>query len=545
MKRAVWPSAAVGAMLMIAAWLTYAPTALGGPLEYVIVSGTSMEPTLRSGDLVVLRPSGSYEPGDVVGYHSATLGRTVLHRIVQQQGDRFVLQGDNNRWKDTDRPLANQIMGRQWVRVPGMGRMLRPLQGTGQRVGVAGVVLIGALARRSRRKAHRPEPSRFDGQAVDTRRSRVLGPRIDDAVLTWVARGALVVFLALSLLAFAVPLSKHTTTQVPLQHTGRFEYFADAPVGPVYEGPTLGTGDPVFLRLVDEMTIAFEYQLEAPAIESLEGTASLSMTVSDANGWTHAQELLTPAAFHGDRVILQGRLDLRALQLLTQNVERLTGVAPGAYVVTVTPDIAMRGSLEGTSFDERFVPGLTFRMDALHLWLPEAASATAHGPDAFSPAQRSVVDLPGTAPSDVTVFGLTVQLAHARVLACLGTALALLALVWANRRARSYGLLEEPERIRLQYGSWLMAVTGALEMEGAIDVATIEDLVRLAEQHGLPILAAHQDEQDVYQLRLQGQIFVYRGLTGANDAEVSAEPAAPLPVADPDQPARPTAHARA
>ena len=73
-------------------WLR--PTNLGGPATFVIVSGVSMEPTLYSGDLVILHEQPEYQVGDIVAY-KVTNGN-VIHRIVGVEGERFILQGDNN-----------------------------------------------------------------------------------------------------------------------------------------------------------------------------------------------------------------------------------------------------------------------------------------------------------------------------------------------------------------------------------------------------------------------------------------------------------------
>src|SRR5687767_1939344 len=97
--------AAIGGLA--AGWLWLAPTQLpAGSASYVVPSGSSMLPTLREGDLAIVRAAPSYGPGDIVAYRSARLGETVLHRIVGVEQGKFVLKGDNNQWKDSDRPAA-------------------------------------------------------------------------------------------------------------------------------------------------------------------------------------------------------------------------------------------------------------------------------------------------------------------------------------------------------------------------------------------------------------------------------------------------------
>lgn len=59
----------------------------------IMLVGTSMQPTLCQGDLLTLAPSSSFEKGDVAlfRYH----GRHILHRVVDIDGDRYTMRGDN------------------------------------------------------------------------------------------------------------------------------------------------------------------------------------------------------------------------------------------------------------------------------------------------------------------------------------------------------------------------------------------------------------------------------------------------------------------
>src|SRR3954466_6560079 len=91
-------SAAV-ALVLAAAWLFW-PLALGGSATYVGTHGISMEPRFHTGDLAILRAGPSYTVGDVVAYRSRSLNTVVMHRIVAMDGDRFVIQGDNNNFLD-------------------------------------------------------------------------------------------------------------------------------------------------------------------------------------------------------------------------------------------------------------------------------------------------------------------------------------------------------------------------------------------------------------------------------------------------------------
>jgi len=141
-------------VLPLVAWaLWFRPEFLGGRVDYILVGGRSMLPTLHGGDLVVVQREPAYRVGDVVAYRSEGLDTTVMHRIVQRDGDRFVTQGDNNDFLDEDHPTTDDVMGTLWFRVPHGGKALAALTSPAV-LGVVSVA-VGALmwaVRRPRRR---------------------------------------------------------------------------------------------------------------------------------------------------------------------------------------------------------------------------------------------------------------------------------------------------------------------------------------------------------------------------------------------------------
>lgn len=77
--------------------------------------------------------------------------------------------------------------------------------------------------------------------------------------------------------------------------------FSGVPRGPVYEGPRVETGQPIFPRLVKTFTVAFDYRMESTAAGSLSGTAGLKAELSNTNGWVRSIELQPETSFNGDR----------------------------------------------------------------------------------------------------------------------------------------------------------------------------------------------------------------------------------------------------
>jgi signal peptidase I len=145
--------------LAFAAWAALAPPQLGGSTSYVITAGVSMLPRYHAGDLVMLRHESSYRVGEVAGYHNRQLAVTVMHRIIAIDGDHYVFRGDNNDFTDTYEPTAGQIVGAEWIHLPGWGNFLLTL-----RVPIVGAILLALMwlfvfwprsgSRRQRRRRH-------------------------------------------------------------------------------------------------------------------------------------------------------------------------------------------------------------------------------------------------------------------------------------------------------------------------------------------------------------------------------------------------------
>jgi len=112
---------------IVVTWVLFAPMELGGQVKYVIISGSSMLPLMTNGDLVIVRPVPYYQTGDVVAYDYPEIG-TVIHRIVECHGERFMLQGDNNGWIDGYSPTSNDIYGKLWLQIPQGGKTVAALK---------------------------------------------------------------------------------------------------------------------------------------------------------------------------------------------------------------------------------------------------------------------------------------------------------------------------------------------------------------------------------------------------------------------------------
>jgi len=111
---------------------------LGGDSEVLIVQGPSMLPTIFPGSLVITKATPTYQVDDIVSFNlkedvsdffgGPSINRIVVHRIVDETDEGFVIQGDNNPRKDPGFPTADQIRGKVILVIPFVGEMFELLR---------------------------------------------------------------------------------------------------------------------------------------------------------------------------------------------------------------------------------------------------------------------------------------------------------------------------------------------------------------------------------------------------------------------------------
>jgi len=474
--------AAIAALLL--AWSSFAPTQLGGGTSYAIIVGNSMEPGLHRGDLAVVRAQSSYRPGDVVLYDSRDLGTKVLHRIVREENGRYVLKGDNNSYLDVERPTQDQILGTLWVRAPAVGRatvwLRQPLH-SALLVGLITLIALGSGlgAGAAVRRGSQPPPVRPAAPYVPPRTS----PEGPGTAVTIVA-AAVAGCVALAFVSFARPLTRAETVEAAYAHQGRFEYEARVPRSPVYPDGYVGTGEPVFLRLVPRLGVSFAYELESQQAVDARGTIALDARLSDGRGWERVLPLTTETHFTDGNATASGVLDLAWIERIVEDVRDLTGSAQATYTVAVLPRVQVEGTVGSQPVDATFAPALTFDLDDLRL------QPSFDGGEGIGPlAPREPGSGTRTSDAEVSLGPLSLSVATARRVSLLGFAVLLLVggIALGVRRRRPGG--DESGWIEARHGHLIVPVSRPPDhWANVADVGDFEALVRLADRYGRLIL---------------------------------------------------------
>ena len=89
----------------------------------VIIASGSMEPAIATNDLLILKSTDSYKPGDVITYISAQ-GSLITHRIKEVSKSGYITQGDANNIPDDEVP-AQRILGKSIFVLSGAGIIMK------------------------------------------------------------------------------------------------------------------------------------------------------------------------------------------------------------------------------------------------------------------------------------------------------------------------------------------------------------------------------------------------------------------------------------
>ncbi len=146
----------IALLLAIAGLFLASMLPIPGNIEIKIVKSGSMEPTILTGSIVVVKPAASYAKGDIVTFGEDTKQQIpTTHRIIDIQGDfsslSYITQGDANEEKDPQPITQRDIIGKVVFWVPYMGYVLdfaRQPIGFTLMIGIpAGVIILDELIR--------------------------------------------------------------------------------------------------------------------------------------------------------------------------------------------------------------------------------------------------------------------------------------------------------------------------------------------------------------------------------------------------------------
>mgnify|MGYP005856176843 CR=1 FL=1 len=509
-------------------WLLWLrPLALGGPASYIIVSGTSMEPTLHDGDLALLHAKPDYMTDDIIAFGSSS--GIVIHRIVGGSAEEgYVVQGDNKNAPDPWQPKPDQILGKLWLHIPGAGRVVSYLRQPAPFATLVGGIALLALLGGAKTRRRWRRGKRMANSADHDPGSSMLPASPQQ--LAWLAAQLLLglAFAGTAFLLFRQPVEiSRYVERLHYEHASAFDYtvqvepstlYPDGTVGPVTAPPPGATptaAPPIYAKLARSLDLGFAYNLASSLPSQVSGEISADLRISAGkDGWSKTRELLPPTPFTGPTASARLSVNLAPIWALIETIEKETEVQAGAYDLVILPKVHIVGTLGSESIDEVYQPAFTVKLTRT-LITPEPQLARSE--------PRSIGEAI-TSPAIVTLAGLSVEVGAARW-ASAGLA-ALLLLAAGLLAARIFLGLggDEVAKVRARHGSLIVTVQEAYLRSQRIEVASMEDLARLADRDGRIIL--HQErgpEADVYFVHDGDLVYTYTVARPNEQATVNEE----------------------
>lgn len=137
-------------MVVIGGTLVFSMVPIEGNIQIKIVLSGSMEPSIKTGSVVIVKPADRYEVGDIVTFGKDDRDNIpTTHRIIDMHiisGEtRFVTKGDANDDRDGREITEKSIIGKVLLDVPYVGFILdmakKPL-GFAVLIGIPALVIV-------------------------------------------------------------------------------------------------------------------------------------------------------------------------------------------------------------------------------------------------------------------------------------------------------------------------------------------------------------------------------------------------------------------
>ncbi len=398
-------------------WGSFAPWQVGGNATLLVLFGNSMEPAYVQGDLVFVRQGESYIVGDIVAYYHPEIGEYVLHRIISIEEGKYVLKGDNNDWVDTYQPRTNEIIGKLWLHIPKVGKILgyirNPITISVLFAVSSILVIVGGIYGKE-----------DDTLYAETHNEIVFSKRIQTAFT--IAVGLFLVAVFVFVIAFTRPAQVEYYQENIVNQVARFSYTGSAPEG-IYDQPSLTEGQPIFPSVTCDVHMVFGYLMTGKNLTAISGTYSLAMRIQDKrSGLSRSQTLVPETNFNDTMVNIDQDINFCEIAEMINEIEEKTGAFSSTYIIEIHPYIYVNGLVNGIPFDTEFAPPLTFDYDHLQFSLSPGFSIES----VLGPADSFVVEEKVLVPNHISFFGLEIPVLTLRYVSSSLMGISLAMMVW-------------------------------------------------------------------------------------------------------------------
>jgi hypothetical protein len=188
------------------------------------------------------------------------------------------------------------------------------------------------------------------------------------------------------------------------------------------------------------------------------------------------------------------------------SVEQETGYHPGTYTLAIIPHVAIAAKADGQDLSDTFEPKLVFNFDKVHFYL---AGGSKPDTDPLQSSKDGLLIPTTTQGNTVSVLGFEFGILELRILGLAGLGVALLGLLALGWHVYDATRRSQEAMIRIKYGALLIDVyeRDFESIKPFIDVASIDDLAKLAEHQNAMILHMTRDYLQFYLVQSEGATY--------------------------------------
>jgi hypothetical protein len=246
----------------------------------------------------------------------------------------------------------------------------------------------------------------------------------------------------------------------------------------------VGPGTVLFSKLVDQLDFSFKYKFVADQpVSNLKEELSIVATLENPDVWSKTF-VLVPAVQISNNSETDFALDLNEYYTLLDNIRVETGVPAEAYKLTIKPVVQVSAQTQYGDINEVFSPTLSTSMGKGVIEWTEKLEQNKAGQIASEQIIPNSDRYLGLSVSGIRTLSLILMLA-------LLILFALFALLYWRARPQAVSYIQkESQKIKKKYADRIIeSVPEENNIQaGAINLLTMDDLVKLADELNKPIL---------------------------------------------------------
>ena len=134
------------ALLAVALLLVATRFPIPGNFQVYVVRSGSMEPSIHTGAVVVVKPEAEYNEGEIITFSNRGEDIPTTHRIVKKEvingRSSYTTQGDANNAPDVEAVYSSRILGKVLFNIPYVGYAVAAAR---QPIGFLIIIVLPAL----------------------------------------------------------------------------------------------------------------------------------------------------------------------------------------------------------------------------------------------------------------------------------------------------------------------------------------------------------------------------------------------------------------